>query len=93
MARQNSFAHQKYVLERFLSLLTGFEDDFKSFVQKFDEEVTSLYEDEGLMQEIYDDYKDNYLNSLNSTMSEIQARLHEEDIPFIQREIDFISSR
>ena len=93
MAKQTSFAHQIYVLERFLSLLTGFEDDFKSFIQKFDENVTSLYEDEGLMEEIYDDYKGSYLNSLNSTLSEIQARLHEEDIPFIEKQIDFMSSR
>jgi len=93
MAKQTSFAHQKYVLERFLSLLTGFEDDFKSLIQSFDENVTSLYEDEGLMEEIYDDYKETYMSSLNSTLSDIQSRLHEEDIPFIEKEIDFIISR
>ena len=93
MARQTSFAHQKIVLEQFLSLLVGFENDFKLLIQKFDEEVTSLYEDQGLMEEIYEDYKATYLNSLNATLSDIQTRVHEEDIPFIEKEIDFISSR
>ena len=93
MAKQTSFAHQKYVLEQFLSLLTGFENDFKLLIQKFDENVTSLYEDEGLMEEIYEDYKATYLNSLNSTLLDMQTRIEEEDIPFIEKEIDFISSR
>jgi len=93
MARQTSFAHQRTVLEQFLSLLTGFENDFKLLIQKFDDSVSSLYEDEGLMEEIYEDYKSNYLNSLSTTLLDIQTRLQEEDIPFIEKEIDFISSR
>jgi hypothetical protein len=93
MAKQTSFAHQKSVLENFLSLLTGFEDDFKSLIQKFDDEVTSLYEDQGLMEEIYEDYKATYLNTLDKTLSEVQTRIHEEDIPFIEKELDFISQR
>ena len=93
MAKQTSFAHQKEVLEQFLFLLTKFEDDFKLLIQKFDEDVTSLYEEQGLMEEIYDDYKATYLNSLNSTLLDMQTRIQEEDIPFIEKEIDFISSR
>ena len=93
MARQTSFAHQKDVLQSFLSLLTGFESDFRGLIQKFDGDVTSLYEDEGLMDEIYEDYKATYLNSLNSTLTDIQARIQEEDIPFVEKELDFISQR
>jgi hypothetical protein len=93
MARQTSFAHQKQVLEQFLSLLTGFENDFRLLIQKFDEDITSLYEEQGLMEEIYDDYKATYLNSLNATLLDLQTRIQEEDIPFIEKEIDFLSSR
>ena len=93
MARQTSFAHQRSVLESFLSLLTGLESDFKSLIQRFDDEVTSLYEDQGLMEEIYEDYKATYLNSLNSTLSDIHTRIQEDDIPFIEKELDFISQR
>ena len=93
MAKQTSFAHQKEILGQFLFLLTKFEDDFKLLIQKFDEDFTSLYEDQGLMEEIYDDYKATYLNSLNSTLLDLQTRIQEEDIPFVEKEIDFISSR
>jgi len=92
MAKINSFAYQREVLEQFLALLTGFERDFKSLIGNFDQEVTSLYEEKGLMEEIYDDYKATYLTSLNATLADIQTRIHEEDIPFIEKEIDFMSS-
>jgi len=93
MARQTSFAHQKIVLEQFLSLLTAFENDFKFLTQKFDDNISSLYEEQGLMEEIYDEYKANYLNTLSSILSDIQKRIHDDDIPFIERELDYISSR
>ena len=93
MAKQTSFAHQKQILEQFLALLTGFEADFRTLIQQFEQEVTSLYEDQGLMEEIYEDYKATYLNSLNSTLLEIQTRIQEEDVPFIEKEIDFLASR
>jgi hypothetical protein len=92
MAKQTSFAHQRDVLEQFLSLLTGFENEFKSLIENFDGRITSLYEDQGLMEEIYEDYQATYLNSLNATLADIKTRIHEEDIPFIEKEIDFISS-
>ena len=93
MAKQTSFAHQKMVLEQFLSLLTKFEGDFRLMIERFDESVTSLYEEQGLMEEIYEDYKATYLNSLSSTLLDMQTRIQEEDIPFIEKEIDFITSR
>ena len=93
MAKQTTFTQQKSVLERFLFLLTQFEDDFKILIKKFDEDVVSLYEYEGLMEEIYKDYKVTYLTLLNSTLSDIKTRIHDEDIPFIEKEIEFISKR
>jgi hypothetical protein len=93
MAKQTSFAHQKNLLEQFLSLLTGFENDYRLMIQKFEEDIASLYEDQGLMEEIYEDYRATYLNSLSSTAVELQTRIQEEDIPFIEKEIDFLSSR
>jgi hypothetical protein len=34
-----------------------------------------------------------YLQSLKSSLAELLSRIQEEDIPFIEKEIDFISSR
>jgi uncharacterized membrane-anchored protein YhcB (DUF1043 family) len=93
MLKQTSFAHQKRVLEQFSSLLATFENEFKELVRRFEEGLTSLYEEQGLMEEIYEDYKNMYLQSLKSSLAELLSRIQEEDIPFIEKEIDFISSR
>ncbi|MDR1782949.1 MAG: hypothetical protein LBR13_01625 [Dysgonamonadaceae bacterium] len=92
MAKQTSFVHQKNVLEQLLSLITEFDNDFKGIVQRYEDGLVSLYENEGLMDEIYEEYRDNYLNSMKASLSEILTRLQEEDIPFVEKEIDFMSS-
>jgi uncharacterized membrane-anchored protein YhcB (DUF1043 family) len=93
MLKQTSFAHQKQVLDQFSSLLSTFENEFKELIRRFEQGLTSLYEEQGLMEEIYEDYKNMYLQSLKSSVSELLSRIQEEDIPFIEKEIDFISSR
>jgi hypothetical protein len=93
MTKQTSFAHQKEVLEQFSTLLSEMENDIKVLIHRYEKEMLSLYEDQGLMEEIYEDYKETYLNPLKSSLSELTARIQEEDIPFIEKEIDFIASR
>jgi hypothetical protein len=93
MAKQTSFAHQKTVLEQFSSLLSGFESEFRGLIDRYEQGILSLYEDEGLMEEIYEDYKNTYQDSLKSSLTELLTRIQEEDIPFVEKEIDFISSR
>jgi hypothetical protein len=93
MAKQTSFAYQKSVLEQFSSFLSGFESEFKGMIQRYEESISSLYEDQGLMEEIYEDYKSLYLQPMKTSLAELLSRIQEEDIPFIEKEIDFISSR
>jgi hypothetical protein len=93
MAKQTSFAHQKEVLEQFSTLLSEMESDLNELIHKYEKELLSLYEDQGLMEEIYEDYKVAYLNPLKNALLEFTNRIQEEDIPFIEKEIDFIASR
>jgi hypothetical protein len=93
MTRQTSFAHQKAVLEQFSSLLTGFESEFQSLIQKYEQSISALYEDHGLMEEIYEDYKNLYLDPKKAALTNLLSRIQEEDVPFIEKELDFISSR
>ncbi|MDR2868432.1 MAG: hypothetical protein LBV46_02700 [Bacteroidales bacterium] len=93
MAKQTSFAHQKEVLEQFSTLLSAMESDLTTWVHKYDNELLSLYEDQGLMEEIYEDYKATYLDPLKESILAVTVRIQEEDIPFIEKEIDFIASR
>jgi hypothetical protein len=93
MAKQTSFSHQRQVLEQFSLLLSSFEKEFKGLVEKYEQDIVALYEEQGLMEEIYEDYKGTYLDSLKSSLDELLSRIQEEDIPFVEKEIDFISSR
>jgi hypothetical protein len=93
MVKQTSFAHQRAVLEQFASLLGGFEGEFNNLVTKYEQSIQSLYEDHGLMEEIYEDYKNLYLDPKKAALSEILSQLQEEDIPFIEKELDFMSAR
>jgi hypothetical protein len=92
MAKQTSFAHQKEVLERFSSILSEFENEFKGLIYRYEQDIVSLYENDGLMEEIYEDYFNTYLNPLKSSLSDLLARIQEEDILFIEKELDFVSS-
>ena len=93
MERQTSFAHQRRILEQFASLLLEFETGLNGMVRKYEQEVQSLYEEQGLMQEIYNDYKTLYLDSMKSSFDDLVTRISNEDIPFLEKEIDFFASR
>ena len=93
MEKQTSFAHQRRILEQFASLLLEFETSLNGMVRKYEQEVQSLYEEQGLMQEIYNDYKTLYLDSMKSSFDDLSARISNEDIPFLEKEIDFFASR
>jgi len=92
MSRQTSFAHQKHILEQFLSTLSSFDNEFKELIHKYEQSVIALYEEKGLMEEIYEDYKSVYMQSMKTSLFELLSRIQEEDIPYIEKEIDFISS-
>ena len=93
MSKQTSFAHQKHILEQFSSTLSSFDNEFKELIRKYEQSVTALHEEQGLMEEIYEDYKNVYMQSLKTSLLEILSRIQEEDIPYVEKEIDFISSR
>jgi hypothetical protein len=93
MSKQTSFAHQKQVLEQFSSLIYAFESELKESVRKYEDGIYSLYEEQGLMEEIYEEYTNTYLQPLKDSATELLNRFSEEDIPYIEKEIDFISSR
>jgi hypothetical protein len=81
------------VLEQLASLLTNFESEFQGLIQKHEENVTALYEDQGLMEEIYEDYKSLYLEPKRVILAGLSQQIQEEDIPFVDKELDFIASR
>lgn len=92
MVKQTSFIHQKEVLEQLIFLLQDFSKEIKDLGDKYSENVFSLYEEQGLMDEIYLDYK-SQMNSIRENVSSILTKINDEHIPFVEKEIDFFSSR
>jgi len=93
MSKQTSFAYQKQVLEDLLSCISSFENDIKDVISRYEEEIMLLYEEKGLMDEIFQDYNNAYLQTMKSSLLDVVSRIPEEDIPFVEKEIDFIASR
>ncbi|MDR0834112.1 MAG: hypothetical protein LBN93_08035 [Candidatus Symbiothrix sp.] len=93
MAKLTSFAHQRAVLEQLLSNLAELEAEFKEVINHHELQVDTLYEEQGLMEETYQDYKATCLQPMKSALTEMLAKIQEESIPFVEKEIDFIASR
>ncbi len=93
MAKQTSFSHQKMVLEHFSSHLAEFSKALLDLSDKYEQTFLSLYEEQGLMDEIYSDYKSLYLDSMKEALLALSERVSIEDTAFVEKEIEFISSR
>jgi hypothetical protein len=92
MSKQTSFAYQRNILERFSSRLKELVKEMENLNKKYSADILSLYDEEGLMEEIYMDYKV-YMNVLEEEVNLITTKIQEEHIPFVEKEIDFFSSR
>jgi len=91
--RHTSFAHQKDVLVRFSDVLKTIREDLLQLSGKYESTIYSLYEGEGLMEEIYSDYQILHMESLMSSLESLAQRISEEDIPFVEEELRFLASR
>jgi len=91
--RHTSFAHQKDVLVRFSDVLKTVREDLLQLSVKYESTLYSLYEEEGLMEEIYSDYQVLHMESLMASFESLAHRIAEEDIPFVEEELRFFSSR
>lgn len=93
MTKQTSFAHQKKVLTYFSSRLDEIVNTLNALSDNYEKTIDSIYEEQGLMEEIYSDYKQIYMESTRAKLSEVAEKILNEDIPFIEKEIDFMSAR
>lgn len=93
MTRQTSLAYQKLLLEQFSVQLADFAKEFQSLYRKYDQVVLSLYEEQGILEEIYVDYRNDYVNGIKEEVESIVSKINEEHLPFVDKEIDFVSSR
>ena len=93
MASRTSYTYQKELLNRLKETLEVFREDMSNVARNYKNSVQNLHDNEGLMDETYDEYYVNYLNPTVEILNSILERIDTEDVSFIEKEINFLSSR
>ncbi|SHF17635.1 hypothetical protein [Dysgonomonas macrotermitis] len=93
MASRTSYTYQKELLNRLKETLEVFREDMSNVARNYKNSVQSLHDNDGLMDEAYDEYYVNYLNPTVEILNSILERIDTEDVAFIEKEINFLSSR
>lgn len=93
MASRNSYSYQKELLVRLQESLEVFREDMSNVARNYKNTVQALHEQEGMMDETYEEYYINYLNPTVEVLNSMLERIDNEDIAFIEKEINFLSSR
>lgn len=93
MANKTSYTYQKELLVRLKEQLEIFKEDLSSASMNYKIAIQNLHDQGGLMDETYDEYNVNYLRPTIETINGMIERMEIEDIAFVEKEIDFLSSR
>lgn len=93
MANKTSYGYQKELLVRLKETLEIFREDMSNVARNYKNSVQSLHDQEGLMDETYDEYYINYMNPTIEILNSILERMDTEDVAFIEKELNFLSSR
>lgn len=92
MSSKTSYAYQKELLNRLRETLEIFREDMSNVARNYKGSVQDLQAD-GLMDETYNEYYVNYLNPTVDMLNSILERMDNEELGFIEKEINFLSSR
>lgn len=93
MASRTSYTYQKELLNRLKETLEVFREDMSNVARNYKNAVQNLHDNEGLMDETYDEYYVNYLNPTVEILNSVLERIDTEDVAFVEKEINFLSSR
>lgn len=93
MANKTSYYHQKELLIKLKETLEVFREDMSNVARNYKNSVQNLHDQDGLMDETYNEYYVNYMNPTIEILNSILERIDTEDVAFIEKEISFLSSR
>ncbi|MFT4072358.1 MAG: hypothetical protein QM654_10640 [Dysgonamonadaceae bacterium] len=93
MAIRNSYNYQKELLSRLMEQLEQYRGNLNSITKNYKAVLDDFHENNGLMDEIYQEYFENFLSPTMEAIDAVATRMEHEDVAFIQKEIDFLSSR
>lgn len=92
MANRNSYSYQKELLVMFKEQLEMFKEELSNATSNYKTSLQNL-QDEGLMVETYEEYYENYLAPTIEDVETLVSRIENEDVAFIEKELDFLSGR
>lgn len=93
MASKTSYAYQKELLANFRNQIDSFKKELTNVAYNFQNSIQNIHENDGLMDEVYEEYSANFLQPTINTIEEIASRIENEDYAFIQKEEDFLNCR
>ena len=93
MAGKTSYGYQKELLAKLQETLEIFREDMSNVARNYKNTVQALHDQEGLMDETYDEYFINYMNPTIEILNSILERIDIEDTAFIEKELNFLASR
>lgn len=93
MASRNSYSYQIELLSKMKEQLEVFKEDISTVARNYKSSVQSLHDQEGLMDETYEEYYSTYVQPTIEYINNLIERMDTEDIAFVDKEISFLSSR
>lgn len=93
MSVRTSYSYQKELLMKLKESLDTFKSEMVNVVVNYKDTVQKLHEEDGLMEEIYDEYCIQHLNPTIETLNAMFEGLDNTDSEFIDKEIAYIDNR
>jgi type I restriction-modification system DNA methylase subunit len=93
MANKTSYSYQIELLSKLKEQLEIFREDLSTVSRNYKTSIQNLHDQDGLMDETYNEYYSNYLKPTVETINEIVERMDTEDLSYVEKEINFLISR
>ena len=93
MSNKTSYAYQVELLSKMKEQLEIFREDLSTVSRNYKTTIQSLHDQDGLMDETYDEYYSNYMKPTIEIINSIIERMDTEDLAFVEKELGFLISR
>lgn len=93
MANKTSYNYQVELLSKMKEQLEIFREDLSTVSRNYKNTIQGLHEQDGLMDETYDEYYSNYMKPTIEIINSIIERMDTEDLAFVDKELSFLISR
>ena len=91
MATQTSFSHQIQLAEDLKKYLTNLHERLFFVTTDYNNKVNDIHQ-AGMMEEYYSKFVQEYVYETNQKIKEVYTQIHERDIPFIEKYLDYLQS-